>query len=310
MRVNRRIVAVAVLTLAPVIGGSGVLAQQTATAIESNQVVALANYELLTLEEQTVHRAGGGAVVLRGDDTIVGLYSRSRFSRDRVFDHPAVYDAVDLVYDGRSDRRQVLLMFKSESDRPVAGGWATFQAASVFGYEVVARPRVSLVVGAGLALGDFGIELEPGTVWPLIPVPFARATFQSRLVSASFDFITGPNLNLTLAPERPTQLSADLRIDQYRDARDLIFEVAVSHRFVAVGLKNDTLGFVPGNPDRRSDETSPVEVHYLAAFGTLDFGILQLNGGYAFAGRQRYGESATAGWGDGSFVSIQAMLPF
>lgn len=320
MIVKRMVRVAALCVVALVTGAAGAAAdeQAAATAVadepadgpaQVTQIAALGQYELLALDALTVHRPGGGALVLSGDDTFVGLYSRPVFSGDLIFDHPDAYHAIDLLYDGRDGRRQLVLLFKSESDRPVAGGWETFQAATVFGYEVVVRPRVSLVLGGGLALSDYGIELEDGTVWPLIPVPFVRATWRSELLEASFDFVTGPNLNLTLAPERRTRLSADLRIDQFRDVRDLIFEVALSHRFLSVGLKNDTFGFVPGDPDVRSAETSPVEVHYLAAFGALDFGVLQLSGGYAFEGRQRYGESTTADWGDGYFLSVQAMVP-
>jgi hypothetical protein len=310
MSVKRMVRVAALCVVALVTGAATAAAGEPADQpAQEAQIAALGQYEILALDEQTVHRPGVGALVLSGDDTFVGLYSRPLFRRDLLFDHPDAYHAVDLLYDGRDGRRQLVLLFKSESDRPVAGGWETFQAASVFGYEVVVRPRISLVVGGGLALSDFGIELEDGSVWPLITVPFVRATWRSELLEASFDFITGPNLGLTLAPERRTQLSADLRIDQFRDVRDLIFEVALSHRFLAVGIKNDTFGFVPGDPDVRSDETSPVAVHYLAAFGALDFGVLQLSGGYAFEGRQRYGESTTANWGDGYFLSVQAMLP-
>jgi hypothetical protein len=267
------------------------------------QFIPVAQYDLLAVDEQTVHTPTGGLVVMQNEDMFVGLYRRPIFTRDIETDEPDRYHSIDLLYDRRRDRHTSVSLFKSESDRPVTGGWSTFQAATVWGYEVVRGRQTSIVVGGGLAVSDFGIELDDGTPWPVIPVPFLRVHHASPVLEASLDFITGPNLNVVLAPERDLRVTADLRIDQFRDIRDLIFETAVNYRFLAAGIKNDTFGFVPAG-----DEDS-VEVHYMAAFGTLDLSILKISGGYAFAGRRRVGDSDTTALGDGYFLSIQAFLP-
>ncbi|HKK49669.1 MAG TPA: hypothetical protein VJ932_11275 [Alkalispirochaeta sp.] len=267
------------------------------------QFVPAAQYDVLVTDEQTVHSPSGGLIVLHNENMFVGLYGRPIITRDIDADHPDRYHTIDLLYDRRRGGHHSVSLFSSESDEPVAGGWQTFQAASVWGYEVYQRPQTSIVVGGGLAVSDFGIELDNGTTWPVIPVPFLRIHHASPVLEASLDFITGPNLNVVLAPERDLQFTADVRIDQFRDLRDLIFETAVKYRFLAAGIKNDTFGFAP------ADQDDPVEVHYLAAFGTLDLGILKISGGYACAGRRRGGESDTTSLGDGFFLSIQAFLP-
>lgn len=280
-----------------------VAAEELVVEDDRPQFIPAAQYDALVLDEQTVHTPTGGLIVLQDEDMFVGLYGRPIFTRDTDADHPDRYHSIDLLYDRRRGRHHSVSLFSAESDQPVAGGWKTFQAASVWGYEVFQRPQTSIVIGGGLAVSDFGIELDDGTAWPLIPVPFVRMHHASPYVEATLDFITGPNLNVVVAPERDLQFTADVRIDQFRDIRDLIFETTLKYRFLAAGVKNDTFGFAP------ADKDDPVEVHYRAAFGTLDLSILKITGGYAFDGRKRTGESDTASLGDGYFVSIQAFLP-
>lgn len=300
---ERRIVPVILICVTVLATANEPISQEAMPEKVTTQFVPVAQYDLLALDEHTVHTPTGGLIALHDEDMFVGLYGRPIFTRDIETDDPDRYHSIDLLYDRRRERHHSVTLFSSESDQPVAGAWSTFQAASVWGYEVLRRPQTSIFIGGGLAVSDFGIELDDGSTWPIIPVPFVRIHHASPVVEASLDFITGPNLNVVLAPERDLQLTADVRIDQFRDHRDLIFETAVNYRFVAAGIKNDTFGFVPADTD------DPVEVHYLAAFGTLDLSILKISGGYAFAGRRRSGESDTTSLGDGYFLSIQAFLP-
>ena len=110
--------------------------------------------------------------------------------------------------------------------------------------------------------------------------------------------------------------SGDIRIDQFRDIRDLIFEAALHYRFfsaedpsgdfagIAAGVKNDSFGFTPGG----SDES--YEIQYGAVFTELDLSILKITGGYAFGGRERFGDSLSEESGDGYFLTFQGMYQF
>lgn len=279
------------------------------------QVIPLARYQLLSLESQTVHSPGAGVVVVGESLVLVGVYSRHLFEQGLEFGYPDTFHAIQLLADGRRDRHRYLGFFKSESDRPVVGGIRTFQAAAVYGYEVVQRPQFSLVLGGGLAFTDLGIETPNGDPWPLIPVPLVRAGWESRILEASFDFVTGPNLNLTLAPQSRLRVTMEARIDQLRDERDLMFETALVYRFftpdhhlgdlagVALGIKSDSFEFA------REAADESLELHYYALFGTLDLTLLTLSGGYAFDSRLRYRESVSRSAGDGWFVSVTALYP-
>jgi hypothetical protein len=279
------------------------------------QAVPLAQYQLISLQSQTVHSPGAGVIVAGESLVLVGLYSRHWFGQDLKFGYPDAYHSIQLMADGRVERHHYLGFLRSDADRPVAGGLHTFQAAAVYGYEVMKLSGFSLVLGGGLAVGEFGIETPDGDPWPVIPVPLIRAGWESRLVNANLDFITGPNLSMTLAPQSRLRATVDARIDQLRDERDFIFETALVYRFfapdhrlgdwvgVAVGLKNEAYEFA------REIKDESLELQYYALFGTVDVTLLTLSGGYAFDSRVRYRESVSRTAGDGWFVSVNALYP-
>mgnify|MGYP005863431029 CR=1 FL=1 len=277
--------------------------------------IPMAGYELVSLDSQGMHSATAGGAVMGDEYTFVGLYTRHLFIEDMVSGDPALsfpsgYHSVDLLFDGGEGRHQLLALFKSESDRPVYGGLSTFQGAAVYGYEVIAGENLNLALGGGLALSDFGIES------PILPVPFIRLAWDSRMLEAGFDFITGPNLSFTLFPRERFRLNTDMRMDQFRDSRDLIFETSLEYRLldpngpvgdlagVSLGFKNDSLGFTAG----KSGEE--YELQYYALFAELDLAILTFACGYAFEGRERRGEDDIRQIGSGYFLSLQGLYQF
>ena len=234
----------------------------------------------------------------------VGLYTAHSITGAPTDDYPSLCHSLEFLLDGGKGRHRYLGFFKSESDEPVYGGLNTFQTAGVYGYELVQGPRLSLVLGAGLAVGDFGIELEDGTAWPIIPVPLLRMNYSSEWVDASFDFLTGPNLTVTLAPEKQVRFTGDFRMDEYPD---LIYETLLHYRFfpadhpmgdiagISVGFKNDVYGF-----DLAGEEEA-LEIQYRALFATIDLTLLKITGGYSF--KEWNKES-------GMYVSLQGMYQF
>lgn len=270
---------------------------------EGTLFAPLATYHSLVTDDQTVHSLGGGVLVLAEEDLFVGTYSNTRYA-----DAPAPYQgdrfhAIDLLYDGGEDRRDTILLFKSASDRPIVGGWSTVQGAAVVGYDVLDRRRTSLVLGGGLAVGDFGIDTPAGDTWPLIPVPFVRFAYATPLITCSLDFITGPNATVEVTPTPDLHATVDVRVDQFRDARDVIFDASFGYRFLSVGVKNDTYSFIP------YDEDESVETFYYAAYGSIDLEVLTITGGYAFDTVFRSDEISSVKTGDGYFLSVQALLP-
>ena len=220
--------------------------------------------------------------------------------------------------DGKKNRHQYLGILKSESDEPMYGGLRTFQAAAVYGYELLKSQNFSLALGGGLAVGSFGIERENGEPWPIIPVPLVRANYETNWMKFKFEFLTGPNFELVIGPKSHVRFITDLRMDQFRDSRDLVFESSLAYRFfsaesemgdfagISVGFKNDNYGEF--NIGGQKDEF--FELHYYSFFGAIDISLLKLTAGYAFGGRELYKQEYKKDIGEGYFLSVQAMYQF
>ncbi len=270
--------------------------------------IPMAMYEGLILGEQEIRSPGFGFACAGKNFTAAAFYAAYHFDDSLLLDYPETYHSVDFLFDGKTERGNWLLLFSSSSDEPACGGLRTFQAAGVYGRSLIEGQRGSLVLGGGLAVSDFGIENAEGEPWPLIPVPFLRASFRTSLLSSSFDFITGPNLTIVLLPERKMRLVGDFRMDEFRDARDLIFETFLRYQLgfagISVGFKNDALSFDLGEEEER------LEVHYHAIFACVDLAVLKLSVGYAFDARERYREEYTRDSGEGLFLSLQGLYQF
>jgi hypothetical protein len=286
--------------------------------------VPLLKYDFLSLDSQNIHSPGIGLVVMSDEVLFVGLYTHHSFGEPLLFDYPGVYHSIDVLLDGRKNRHQYLGIFKSESDQPVYGGLRTYQTAIAYGYELVHRRNYSFVLGGGLAVSDFGIERSNGEPWPLIPVPLIRMKYRSRWFETKFEFLTTPNIDLTIGPKSRFRFIGACRMDQFRDIRDLIFECALAYRFfpvdhpmgdfagISVGVKNDNYGaFDLGDHEAvYLEEDESIEIHYCAVFGMIDLSLLKITGGYAFSGRELYREEDTRELGEGYYLSIEGMVQF
>ncbi len=175
-------------------------------------------YSDLILDGQTVHSFGGAAVVQKGESSLAVSYLNSQFLRQAEQDVPSAFHTVDFLLDVKKSRQQYLLIVKGSSDKPFAGGLGTYQAGAAWGYKIVNEDSVSLILGAGAAVGEFGIDS------PLIPVPLLRLSGKWEYAQFSFDFLTGPNLSATLFPGSKIRISLDSRMDKFRDIGDLLFD--------------------------------------------------------------------------------------
>ncbi len=264
------------------------LCMVTAAITAQPQVLPLLSYDYLSLDDQSIHSPGTGLMVAGENAMAIGLYTLHSMEKAPSDAYPTVYHSLEFVLDGHKGRHTYLAVFKSESDKPVYGGLNTFQSAAVYGYRLLDGTRLSLVLGGGLAVSDFGIEGANGEPWPLIPVPLIRMNYSSRWLESSFEFLTGPNFGFTLAPEKQIRFTGDFRMDQFRDIRDLIFESALHYRFfpadhpmgdlagVSIGFKNDVYAFA------LAGEEEPLEIQYYSVFGTIDLTLLKISGGYTF----------------------------
>lgn len=293
------------------------------TAEESLSYIPLLQYESLALRSRRLRSPGAGFVIMREGFIMTGFYSRHAFEEEPAYrdaadtnevsllEYPGSYHSIDVMIDGKhgkNERGNYLFLFSSSSNEPAAGGLETLQMAGVYGRKLVDGQRGFLTLGGGLAVSDFGIETPGGGVWPVIPVPLIRAAYEGTYLSATFDFITGPNLSMTILPDRPFRMKGDLRMDEYRDLRDLIFEILLTYKpgfaGISAGFKNDAYAFDLAEGEEK------YEMHYHALFGVIDLSILKISVGYAFDARERYREEYTQQPDNGLYASIEGMYKF
>jgi hypothetical protein len=288
---------------------------QMVVAEGTTSFLPLAKYDYLSLSDQQINSVGGGLVITSDNLFVAGIYTHHSLGQIPESVYPEVYQSVELLVDGKTSRHGYLALFQSISDQPVYGGLQTYQGALAYSYEVFGTDRLTLDLGLGMAVGDFGIELKNGNTLPILPVPLIRMAYTSRVVDFKFELITGPSLNFILAPGSRFRILGDFRMDQFSDLQDLIFECALEYRLFpadhvlsglagfSVGVESNKLSFVPAAQNENLD------VHYYGVFGQLDLSLLKLNGGYAFNSTQIVREDAILESGNGFFISIQAVLP-
>lgn len=264
-------------------------------------IYPLGTYEHLSLPDTTVHAPGAGFLVLKDDTFFIGQYALHMIDDETL--EPSRFHTIDAIFDTTIDRHRLLSLFSSASDVPVAGGWHTFRAATVYGYRLVATDRAQLTLGGGLAVADFGIETPDGGVWPLLPLPFIEGSYTSRAVALSFDFITGPNLNVTIAPEATVNVIADARIDQFRSIEDLVFEAAVVYQPFSLGIANKTFSY------DLADERESWDVGSYTLFGKVDLTVLTVTGGYAFNSWRRRDNEIERDGNSGFYLGIDVLIP-
>jgi hypothetical protein len=306
--------------------GSGFCFAEEAGEEQELFFLPLASYDYVNLDDQSIHVPGLGFAVMKGEQNIsftdvhkqfllTALY-RPFFFGEVSCPLPDVYHGVDFLFDGRWERHQFLLIFKTSSDKPVAGGLQTVQAGLGWGYEILRYSNCSFILGAAVGLTDFGIDLPNGDPLPVFPLPLVRLKLKTEWLTGSFEFLTGPNLDFTVAPEKPIRFTASMRMDNYRNINDLIGEGVIWYRpfstghplgdfaGIGLGIKNESFGF-----DLSAGRDKTFEQQYTAAFGIVDVSILKISGGYIVDSRELY-NGYKKDTGKGFFVSIQGMYRF
>jgi hypothetical protein len=293
-------------------------------------IIPLASYDYIHLDEQTIQSPALGIGVMAGDydkdypDIHRGFFGAAMYQPVFFKQNagPKTYHQIEVLLDGRIERHQLLGMFLSDSDEPVSGGLQTFQTGAGWGYELIRSASVSFVLGAAVAVGDFGIDLPNGEPLPVTPLPIVRLQFKTKWLDGSFEFLTGPNLSFTVAPGKRVRFTADVEIDKFRSVKDVLGEGVIWYRFfpgensgedpsspgdflgIGLGIKNGSLGFDLAGPGNNTFESQHTSV-----FGTIDMSVLELSAGYIFDSREVYNERVK-NTGKGYFISVQGMYRF
>jgi len=289
-------------------------------------------YDFIMLGEQNIHLPAAGAGFLSGEQNLpfdkkehsifgIAMYRPVIFSSEIYFQVPNLnvetfLHQIDFLLDWRIMRHQILVIFKSASDNPITGGLSTIQSGIGWGYEVIRKPNVSLVLGAALCVSDFGITLPNGEPLPVMPLPLVRFNVNTRWFVSSFDFLSGPNLEIKIAPKERIRFTADLRMDYYRSINDLIYECTLWYRLfnedhslgdfagIGIGVKNESNSFTITDT-----KLFDFEFQYNALFAVLDLSIINIQGGWIFDSRYMIDGKITEKPGRGFYISVQGIIP-
>ena len=286
-------------------------------------------YEYMRVEEQSAHRPAGGIGFMIGEQDLpfteverrffgIALYQPLIFAETPEPGIPKLFHEIDLLLDARINRHQLLLIFQALSDRPVAGGLDSIQIGAAWGYEVIRKQHVSLILGAALAVSDFGITLPSGSAWPALPLSLIRFGVDTKWFASSFDFLTGPNFEFTVAPKSRIRFSGDMRMDNYRSIDDIICEFTLWYRFfdsehemgdfagIGIGIKNEVLDFTL---DASGTPAKYYGFMQRAIFAALDLSIVKIQGGRVFDSCYLLDGEKTKNTGRGFFISVQGIVP-
>ncbi len=298
---------------------SSLFAVTPVNSTEQNvQIAGLFQQDSVSLDSQSIRSSSLGVVYEKEDLSFVGIFTQHDMDAPLKYGYPNQFKSIDMLVDGKKDDYHYIGIFRSESDQPVSGGLSTYQIGTAIGYEISRTENMSVVLGGGVAVGDFDIETSGGKTWPIIPVPLVRINYESEHLNSKFEFLTSPNFSFTLFPDKQLRMTGDIRIDQFRDSRDVIYELNLGYRFfheksehgdfagISIGIKNDSIGEFT-LADTKGDET--FEVHYNSLFATLDLSLIKITAGYAFNGRQLYQGAVKETIGDGKYFSVQCVLP-
>jgi hypothetical protein len=284
----------------------------------------LASYEFVNTEDIQIHTPALGFGIMKGKQdvpftevynqfSIIAMYQSFIF-KEASYSAPKNYHNIDFLFDGRMERHQFLAIFNADSDKPVAGGLHTFSAAIGWGYELLRHTGISFILGAAIAMNDFGIDLPNGEPLPVLPLPLARVTFKTEWLAGSFDFLTELTLQLTIAPNQRIRLT----IEAMSNFQNVLGEGILWYRLfsrehpledfagIGIGIKNGGYGF---NLSEVRGKT--FEYQYTSVFGVLDMSFVKASAGYIFDSREIYDRGdITKNAGKGYFVSVFGAYQF
>jgi hypothetical protein len=226
-------------------------------------------------------------------------------------DMPKLYHGIRGIFDSRFGRHQMLAILSANSDAPLYGGLNTFRFAGGWGYEIIRKPHISLILGAVVGVSDFGFGS------PVMPLPLVRFGIDTKWFTSSFDYITGPNLSFTVAPEERIRLIADMEMETFRSIADLNCEFTLWYRLftsdhkmgdfagIGVGFKNELRSFDLS----RDFSQDKFELQQSSVLATLDLTLLTIQAGWVIDSNYLVDDKKSGGPGSGFFLSVQGMIP-
>jgi hypothetical protein len=250
---------------------------------------------------------------------MIGLFYKPYIAREILPGHSGLYHDVDFIVESKIGPHLIQGIFSTFSDKPVYGGFQTTYTSIGYGYELIKKENLNLTLGLALGVGDYGINLPNGSIWPLLPMPIIRFNFNSPIINIAFNF---PEFKFVLLPESKIRMTGTVHLDVYKfhDIHDFKFDSILWYRFfdknfvagdfLGFGLGVQNVGQNDGTDFMLGEKPKKYDMNYYSVFGILDAGLLKLSGGYIFYSREVYDANYSRPTGKGWFISVQALYQF
>lgn len=273
---------------------------------QSMFLAPMGQYQFWEMGNMQIHSPGGGFLMQQIADNdnflnVMGFYTRHQVSEELITGGGAVFHKFSGVVNWKHEAHEALALVKSESDQPFTGGLRTFNAGVAYGKTWFEGQHYSLLLGGGVIAGEFGNL-------PVLPIPFIRYKLDYPILETTFEFMTGPNLVFKIDPEGRFHGTAEFSMEEFRNIRDLEFDVYAGYSLsdmivMNCGLKNQSFSI------DAAEETNDLDLSAYVAYTQLDFQIAQLTAGWAINGQALESSSYTRSLGDGFFISIIGLIP-
>jgi len=283
------------------------------------------SYDYARLEEQTLHSPVAVIGFMLGKQGVpfneverrflgIAQYQPFIFTETLQDNLPKQFHGISAMLDGRIKRHQILAIFQTISDRPMSG-LNTFNIGAGWGYEVIRKTHVSLILGAALMVGDLNIM---GISSPVLPMPFFRFGLDTKWFVSSIEYVGYPHFAFTVAPKERIRFTADMQMQSYGSIADLNCNFTLWYRLftaahkmgdfagIGAGFKNEVLGFNLSNEYM----ANTFGLQKASVFAAVElFSAIQIQGGWVINSNYLIDGKKAGGAGNGFFLSISGMIP-
>jgi hypothetical protein len=291
-------------------------------------LIPLLNYEFLSFENQTIHSPGEGMMFTQGNIDAPASEEQNSLSimamaKQFILDesksgYPNLYHSIIMIAEKRIQRHSILGFAISESDKPFYGGIRTLIAGAGYGYELIRKEHMSLILGLDITIMNTDIKISDDENLPVMIYPRINFDFQTSWLDFSCMFFDKLQFNATLFPQSRLRLINTFVIPMgLRDERDLIIDTMLMYRLfseesamgdfagIGIGFRNNRFGFTLAEKDKSYD------MLYHSVYGMIDLSFLQISGGYSFNAIESYGyDKNRKNIDDGFHLNITAAWQF
>jgi hypothetical protein len=302
---------------------------QTACFADENSLATYVNpifsYKTTSFENITFHNPTGGLSVIRMNPVSKDLFSVTAMYSATVIDgvehnYPDIYHNIVLSLNGKTARHSFLGAVAANTDKPFYGGLHTFNVFAGYTYDLINGPHFSMDLGAYLIFMDIGVNLPDEMPWLMWPLPSIALKWDYEWIDVGIF----PGIKLTIADGKPVSFTISKKSDDFDMSLWYHYfknKTSLTEIFgIGIGLKNTT-------SEVNTADGNIYGINYYALYGSLRiFKLIELNGGWAFNGKEKYGKMSwdnlfemygysdemdyNTGIGNGFFFTISARFIF